>query len=66
MDMLNEKSFQRLNEDMDYTAMIDTIYKIKATLQIIVGKDKSLVKKIKKKYIEMKKIDMSSSDEGEK
>ena len=66
MEILAEKSNKRLAQDLDFLALVDTVYKIKASLKMLIGGDKNLLRRIKLEYIRMKKIDVESSSEDEK
>lgn len=64
MQSLTKESNDRLMKDMDFIALVDTIYKLKATLSVLVKQqDSKMLKQIKKEYIDMKKIHLSSSED---
>ena len=66
MENLAQKTHRRLKQDLDFLALVDTVYKIKASLKMLIGGDKNLLRRIKLEYIRMKKIDVESSSEDEK
>lgn len=49
-EKLMKKAQNKLNSDLDIVRLIDTIYKIKATLKVVVARDSKLVTKIMKIY----------------
>lgn len=53
---MREEAFEKLNRDCDVTYIVDTIYKIKAALKVIVADDRELISKMKYVYQKDKMI----------
>lgn len=55
-----------MNRDLDIMQMIDTIYKLKATLRVLVKDSPRMVMKIKKNYFKAVTVETSDSTDREK
>ena len=55
-EKLLKKAQNKLNSDLDIVRLIDTIYKIKATLKVMIASDSELLTKIMKIYNDDKLI----------